>query len=309
MRMDETLRMNLTFDFAFEGFRLIRERPKLIAYWGALTLLWWGAMWAIMVSVAGPALANLMKMTTYDPALITALSEQLMPAVFLCAPIYVVMSSILICAICRASLGETGDRFGFLALGMAEIRMMGVRAAMLAILSSVFMGCGLIGGLLATLINASNAQAAAGVQSLSMIVALGVYVWLSLRLSLNNPQSFETQRFNLFGSFAMTRERFWSLFTGYAAAMGLALVVQFLCDKIIEAVQVLSLGLKVTGDMVPPDPTTMATFLSPSSVIYLILTYAIIAPLTSAIQFGAPVAAYKILRGKVESRSGEETVS
>ncbi|ESQ93984.1 hypothetical protein [Asticcacaulis benevestitus] len=291
--------MNLTFDFAFEGFRLIRERPKLIAFWGALTLLWWGAMWGIMVAMAGPALATLMKMTSYDPQVIQTLTEQLLPALGVCAPIYVVMSSILVCAICRASMGQRDDRFGFLKLGMDEIRMMGVRGGTLLTLAGVFIGFGTVGSLFAALVNASSPQAAAAAQSLSSILALGTFVWLSLRLSLNNPQSFESQRINLFGSFSMTQDRFWSLFTGYAAAMALALVVQFLCDKIIEAVQVLSLGLKVTGDMVPPDPTTLTSFLSPASLIYFVLSYAIVAPLTSAIQFGAPVAAYKILRGKV----------
>jgi hypothetical protein len=301
--------MNLTFDFAFEGFRLIRERPKLIAFWGALTLLWWGAMWCIMITMAGPSLAILMKMTSYDPQVIQTLTEQLLPALGVCAPIYVVMSSILVCAICRASMGHGDDRYGFLALGMDEVRMMAVRGGTLLVLAGVFLGFGMLGGLVAALVNASSPQAAAAAQSLSSILALGTFVWLSLRLSLNNPQSFESQRINLFGSFSLTQDRFWSLFTGYAAAMALALVVQFLCDKIIEAVQVLSLGLKVTGDMVPPDPTTLTTFLSPPSLIYFILSYAIIAPLTSAIQFGAPVAAYKILRGKVAVRPDQETVS
>lgn len=309
MRTDETLRMNLTFDFAFEGFRLIRERPKLIAFWGALTLLWWGAMWFIMVAMGGETLMALTKLTAYDPQVISTLTEQLLPALAVCAPIYVVMSSILVCAICRASLSERDDRFGFLALGAAEIRMMGVRAATLLILLGILWSGDLLGWLLSVLVNASSPQAAAAAQSLSTILALGIFVWLSLRLSLNNPQSFESGRLNLFGSFTMTQDRFWSLFTGYATALALAFVVQLLCNKVIEAVQVLSLGLKVTGNMVSPDMSTLKAFLSPTSLISFVFTYAIIAPLTSAIQFGAPVAAYKILRGKVESRSGEETVS
>jgi len=50
--------MNLTFDFAFEGFRIIRERPKLIAFWGAITLFGYGVMSLIMVHMAGPAVAQ-----------------------------------------------------------------------------------------------------------------------------------------------------------------------------------------------------------------------------------------------------------
>ena len=70
--------------------------------------------------------------------------------------------------------------------------------------------------------------------------------------------------------------------------------------------QVLSLGLKVTGDMIMPDLTNLTTFLTPASVIALVLTFVFIAPLMAAIQLGAPVAAYRALRGKVKPKKVEE---
>jgi hypothetical protein len=163
-----------------------------------------------------------------------------------------------------------------------------------------------IGSLVGLLVGSASPQAATGIQTLSAIIGLGMAVWLGLRLSLNGPQSFDAQRIDIFGSFTLTNERFWSLFTGYATAMALAIVVRFLCDKIIEAIQVLSLGLKVTGDMIMPDLTSLSSFLTPASVIALLLTFAIVAPLMAAIQLGAPVAAYRVLRGKIKPQKVEE---
>ncbi|HTM83187.1 hypothetical protein [Asticcacaulis sp.] len=307
--------MNLTFDFAFEGFRIIRERPKLIAFWGAITLFGYGVMSLIMVQVAGPELvafntmvvnSSTMAAPKFDQAYMAQMTQQILLAGVFCLPVYLLMTSVLVCAICRVSLGETNDRLGFLAFGVQEVRMIAVRAATLALLMGLFAGICVVGGIIGLLASGASPQAATGVQTLSVIVGFGTAAWLGLRLSLNGAQSFETRRMDILGSFAMTNERFWSLFTGYATAMALAVVVRFLCDKIIEAVQVLSLGLKVTGDMIMPDLTNLTTFLTPASVIALVLTFAFVAPLMAAIQLGAPVAAYRALRGKVKPQKVEE---
>ncbi|ESQ84513.1 hypothetical protein AEAC466_09175 [Asticcacaulis sp. AC466] len=305
--------MNLTFDFAFEGFRLIRQRPKLIALWGAITLFGHGVISLILVQMAGPAITRFGQLMTdasatgtFDPVAIEAQLQIIMPAMIMCVPVYILMSSVLACAICRASLGETDDRLGFLSFGLPEIRMIALRSVMALGLIGVLLTGGLLGQIVAV---SGNAQVAQGMTTLGFLVAGGIAVWLGIRLSLNGPQTFDTGRFNLFGSFNLTRERFWSLFTGYATAGALALVVQFLCDKVIEAIQVLSLGLKVTGDIVPPDMSNMSAFLVPHSIILLFLTFGIVTPLMAAITLGAPVAAYRVLREKGETLKTEQKVS
>jgi hypothetical protein len=302
--------MNLTFNFAFEGFRIIRERPKLIAFWGAVTLFGYGVMSLIMVYMAGPAIAQAFAMIQsgkLDPATFNALNLKIAPAVILCAPVYILMSSVLVCAVCRVAFGETDDRMGFLAFGWQEIRIMAVRALSLIILLGVLTAIPALAGLLGLLVTGGNAPAAAGIQALGFIAAIGVTLWLGIRLSLNGVQSFDLKRFDLFGSFALTRERFWSLFTGYATAFALAQVVAFLCDKIIEAIQVLALGLNVTGQVQMPDMTSVDSCLTPASVIATGLTFAFVMPLGISIELAAPAAAYRVLRGKTKPRVvGEE---
>ncbi|MGN6208281.1 hypothetical protein [Asticcacaulis sp.] len=301
--------MNLTFDFAFEGFRIIRERPKLIAFWGAITLFGYGVMSLIMVHMAGPAVAQAFAMFQsgkLDPVTLNSLNQQIAPAILLCAPVYILMSSVLVCAVCRVVFGETDDRLGFLAFGWQEIRIMAVRAVSLIILFGVLAGISALAGLLGLLISGGNVQAAAGIQTLGYITAIGVALWLGIRLSLNGVQSFDLKRFDLFGSFTMTRDRFWSLFTGYATAFALAQVVAFLCDKIIEAIQVLALGLNVTGEIRMPDMTSVDSFLTPASVIATVLTFAFVMPLGISIELAASAAAYRTLRGKIKPREVEE---
>ncbi len=301
--------MNLTFDFAFEGFRIIRERPKLIAFWGAITLFGYGVMSLILVYMAGPAVAQAFAMFQsgkIDPTTLNVLNLQIAPAVLLCAPVYILMSSVLVCAVCRASFGETDDRLGFLAFGWQEIRIMAVRALSLIILFGVLAGIPALVGVIGLVVTAGNAQAAAGIQALGFIAAIGVTLWLGIRLSLNGVQSFDLKRFDLFGSYSLTRDRFWSLFTGYAVAFALAQIVAFLCDKIIEAIQVLTLGLNVTGEVRMPDITSVDSFLTPASVIAAVLTFAFVMPLGITIELAAPAAAYRTLRGKIKPREVKE---
>jgi hypothetical protein len=264
----------------------------------------------IMVHMAGPALAAAMAMIRsgkLDPSTLSTLNLQIAPAVLFCAPVYIVMSSILVCAVCRVAFGETNDRMGFLGFGWQEIRIMAVRTLSLIILLGVLTAIPALAGLLGLLVTGGNAPAAAGIQALGFIAAIGVTLWLGIRLSLNGVQSFDLKRFDLFGSFALTRERFWSLFTGYATAFALAQVVAFLCDKIIEAIQVLALGLNVTGQVQMPDMTSVDSFLTPASVIATGLTFASVMPLGISIELAAPAAAYRVLRGKTKPREvGEE---
>lgn len=307
--------MNLTFDFAFEGFRIIRERPKLIAFWGAVTLFGYGVMSLIMVHVAGPQITALIQMmitqastgnASTDQDFTNRIMPQILIAALMCMPVYIVMTSVVLGAVCRVVFGETDDRLGFLSFGWQEIRLIVIKAVSLVVIAALFLGVAFAGRMAGVLIGGANSQAATGLQTLGIIAGLGAAIWLSLRLSLNGPHSFDSQSLNIFGSFAMTNERFWSLFTGYATATALAMVVRFLCDKIIEAIQVLSLGLKVTGDMIMPDMTSIVSFLTPASVIALVLTFAVVAPLMAAIQLGAPVAAYRALKSRTPVRKAKE---
>ncbi|ESQ76385.1 hypothetical protein [Asticcacaulis sp. AC402] len=277
--------MALSLDFAFEGFRSIRERPKLILFWGAVSLAGSLLALSLLIGVSGPSLAQMMALaaasgTTPDPQAMVGPLEGALPGMALFAAVNMVTNAILATAAARSALTETDDRFGFLGLGWAEARMvvihgfMGVMTLVLLMIGSVV---GSIGG---------QAGAVTG-----MVAAAGVIVSLRLRLSLNGPQSFHRQVIDVFGSFALTRQEVWRLALGYVMALLLAAAVWFLCRQVIETTVTLAFG-----EIAAPDITSLRAYLTPTNAVIVVFGGAVISPLIAAIVYGAPAAAYRALK-------------
>ena len=289
--------MTLSFDFAFEGFRLIRQRPKLILFWGLLSLIGNSAITAILAGMAGPALASLAHMQGQAPDQQTALSlmSRIMPAMMTSLPIYVLMSAVLSAAICRAVGGDSDDRFGFLGFGKRECLLIALEIVML-LLRAVAMTGFLVFGELASQILPGPAGEA--LLSLFSLAGMGVVLWLSVRLSLNTAQTFDEGRLNIWGSFELSRERFWTLLIGYATAFGLALVVMFLCKQIIDGALVIASGMTSAKGSDALDLSSLPALAAPSSLIYLALSGGVMSPLTASILMGAPISAYRAIRAQ-----------
>jgi len=300
---DLTIRMTLSLEFAFEGFRIIRQRPKLILFWGAFSFLGYGALALLLIGKGGMALndaGRLMSTSSSDPQAAVAAMQQVMPALranlplyALLAAIYLLISTVLNAAICRVVQGDSDDRFGFLAFGRKEFLLLALEIVMVCLRFAIVIGCLLSGAILAQSLPNDAAEV---VLELLMLVAMGIVAWLSVRLLLNMAQTFEEGRLNIFGSFALTHGLFWPLLAGYATAFGLAVVVMFLCDRVIDGVLIVGFGASATGGV--PGMVSMATFLTPSHIVELVLTYGVMSPLTTAIIVGAPLAAYRQIRAR-----------
>jgi len=61
-----------------------------------------------------------------------------------------------------------------------------------------------------------------------VFAALGGLIWLAVRLSLLVPLTLAENRFSLFGSFALTKGRFWPLLGMAVLAVVMAIVVSLL---------------------------------------------------------------------------------
>lgn len=289
--------MTLSLEFAFEGFRIIRQRPKLILFWGALSLIGYGGFSLLMIAMAGPAMTSLAKMSMSSPdtQVVMQAMTQIVPALMAGLPIYLLTSAVLSAAVCRVASGDEDDRFGYLAFGRREALLFALELVMLAIRALVMLGCLVLA---AAISQALPSAASEAVAELLMFAAMGLVLWLSLRLSFNMAQTFEDGRLNVFGSYAMTRDLFWPLFAGYATAFGLTIVVVFLCNRIIDGVLMLAFGL-ATGKVVPVgDMSSLSAFLTPPHIVDLILTNGVMSPLTASILIAAPLSAYRTVRGQ-----------
>lgn len=282
--------MALTFDFALEGFRTIRERPKLILFWGAASLFGNGLAGLVLVALIGPALATAMSIgqKQVEAAFALSLLRDMLPGFAAWLPIQLLTSAVINGAVCRAGLGEGDDRFGFLQFGLSEIRILAVLVIKLILAGATVLACLLV----ASAGGAANSAETQALMLVGVAAAVCSLIWLEVRLSLSVPQTFATRRLNVFGSFGLTRNKFWSLLLGYGGAYGLALSVGFLCQNIIAAV--LGIGFNITKPLTP-DMTSLHAYLTLPVITYECLFNGVVLPLLLAILMGAPVAAYRAL--------------
>ena len=278
--------MGLPFDFAFEGFRILRARPRLIAYWGVVCLFGYGLCGLIFVATFGPFQPLIASYSAHpDPSLITdAAATQIMLGFIMMVPVYLVTASVVNGAVCRASLEPADDRLGYLRLGARELQIFVVLAATLGMQFVVFYAVLAISNLLPLPGPLGNAR---------IVIALLVVYWLRVRLSFNVAQTFSRRRIDILGSLSMTRERFWPLAGGYLMAFGLAAIVDYLCEQIIGAVTAVVSGRLPTSNL--PDMSSLSAFLTPEHAITLALVSGLVAPQVSAILAGAPVGAWRAL--------------
>ncbi len=306
--------MNLSIDFAFEGFRIIRQRPWLILFWGVILLIGNAAVITTLISMAGPALASLQSPgNSADPAASLAALQHLLPAYGVILPLALLLQSILSCAIFRAVLEKSSSSFGYVRLGGDEIRLIVLYICFIFVMIGaeiVCIGAGAIAGALLGLLLGMVSKTLAGI-GMFLGIAAGVIalIWVVLRLSLFAVQSFDQKKINLFGSWKLTEGHGWTLFGGYVVSFVMILLVYLLCLVIFGAIVVGFSG----GNFAAMSPvfgkgmTSMTAFLSPVMITYTILMNLFVSPLIMAISVGAPAAAYKALSGSVSKSQIENT--
>ncbi len=278
--------MDLRLNFALEGFRLLRARPQLLAFWGAVSLFGCGICQLLMVAIAGPYYNDILALQTKPGDM--ALMAKVMPPVFsaraAAPPFSRVPPAIWIGAIGRAALAPEHDRLGFLRFGLKELRVLVVLVIMLFLSLMTLMASGLVLGIFGL-----GQQ-----QTLVMVLSGAAIAWLQLRLSLNLVQSFATNRVDVFGSFQLTRGRSLPLLGGYLLAYGLATVVWYLAMTIMKGVLVLVFGLQQGA--ANPDMSSLAAFLTPQEIVLYVMLFGVFWPQIMVIIHAPSVAAYRELK-------------
>ena len=278
--------MALPLDFAFEGFRLIRGRPRLLALWGIAGLFGYGLASVMFVATFGPlqpliAAASLHPLDTVSDAA----EQQLLLALISVIPIWLLTDAVLACAVCRAGFEDGEDAFGFLRLGPRELQVLTVMAGSWLLASLV---------LLSVFSAFMSLRPPAGLTSAGFALSLLAAAFVRIRLSLNVPQSFVLRRVDLFGSIALTRGRFWPLAGGYVVALIMTFVVQYLGQQVIRAVIAVCFGESVLESA--PDMSSLAAFFTPAHTVEIAMSCGLVLPQVSAILLAAPLGAWKALK-------------
>jgi len=294
-------------DAAFEGFRLVRRNPVALVGWTLLYLVYTLAtlfaaggmmrsmsIWMEQVEAleAGPPPTSPEAFIPILESYGTAMSHMAWAI-----PLSMVIGAVLMAAIARAVLSPGTGGFGYMRLGMDEVRVF-VVTIVIAILYSLaaafaLVGAGVIGGIAIRLMEGWGAL----VMVLAVLAAIAFIIWLGVRWSLAVPITVDQKKFAFFDSFAVTKGRFWPLFGMAVIAFIMVIIVSLLAGIVTMPISMMG-GLSMFGNM-SDDPTEMLRNFDPTNpwIIASSVVNAIVYALTVAVMYAPFSAAYRDIVG------------
>jgi hypothetical protein len=295
-------------DAAFEGFRLVRRNPLALVAWTLLYAVVTLTALFSFSSMIGPLEAWVVQAEALDgidnPSLdqvmeIMAGLGAIMARVSWLLPISLIVGAMLAAAVARGVLKPSGDVFGYLRLGMDEFRVLVVTFVL-----GLVMSLGAVAALVAFGILIAATQAAGGggftaiVGLLGFGAVVGLFVWLSVRLSLAVPITVAEKRFAFFDSFRVTKGRFWPLLGMAVLAVVMVLLVQLL-SSIVSMPIALASGAESWsfGEGQDSEAVIAALDVSNPWVIAHAVVEAFVSALTVGVLYAPFAAAYRDIKG------------
>ena len=291
---------------AFEGFRVVRRKPLTLVFWA----LFYFVTLAIAFGVAGATIANLMAFSKELEQGGTPTLEDLAPLgqayaalLGLLLPLGLLSGAVLNTAVVRSVLRPEQSAFGYLRLGMDEVRVLVVSLALsiafgFGILASAF-ALGIIAGL------ASTAGAGVGilvgvVGGLAIVCAA---IWLGIRFSLAVPITVAERRMAFATSFKVTKGHFWSLLGMAVIAFVMTMVVSLLGSLVVLPLQMAAGNIE---DLAAYEGQALVAILQAAWPMILgwIVIQSVISALQLAVIYAPFSAAYRDLAGQ-----GQEPVA
>ena len=293
-------------DAAFEGFRLVRRKPVALIAWALLyavlslasvfamsnaigLMVEWGER-AEALESAEPTQAEVM-------AVFQGFGEVMLSLAWL-LPVSLIVGAMLMAAVARAVLNPRAGGFGYLQLGMDEVRVFVVSLVLCILLFCGWLAVGLLVGVLAGIAGATGASWMWLVVVLGGLAGVAAIIWLAVRLSLAVPITVAENRFAIFDSFALTKGRFWPLLGMAVIAFVMVLVISLLAMVVTLPLNLMT-GLESWSFGSNADPEVMAAALDVTNpwVIVNALVEAVVYALTVGVMYAPFAAAYRDIKG------------
>lgn len=298
-------------DAAFEGFRLVRRNPLALVAWTllyavlTLTALFslsnmvgaleaWSVQAEAMEGIDKPSLEQVMELVSGFGAIMGQVAWLL--------PVSLVVGAMLGAAVTRGVMRPSGDPFGYLRLGMDELRVLVVTTVLAVVMGfAAVVGFIALGVLIAATQTAGEGPAvAAGV--IGTLALIAFFIWLSVRLSLAVPITVAEKRFAFFDSFNLTKGRFWPLLGMAVIAVVMTLLVELLSSMVVLPLGIISgLDSWTFGAEQDPEAVRAALNISNPWVIAHAVVEAIVAALKVGILYAPFAAAYLGIKGAAAS--------
>lgn len=291
-------------DAAFEGFRLVRRNPLALVAWSLLYLILSLAnLFASAESMKSMvAMTEMMEgmrgspPTTFEDMLpILEAYGQAMSSTIWLIPISILVGSVLYAAVARGVLFPQDKSFGYIRIGMDEVRVLVVTFVIAIAGVAVY-------ALAFAAVFALGAVAIAAEQPwiwlfviLGFFAAIALMIWLAVRWSLAVPITVAEKRFAFFDSFSLTRGRFWPLL-GMAIIAGLmALVIMALSMVVAMPISMMSGMSMMTTMGASDDPAAILKAFDPTNpwTIAAAVVNAIVYALVVGVVYAPFAAAYR----------------
>lgn len=238
-------------DTAFEGFRIIRDRPGLILAWTGFYLL---SLLAMILILLVPNLGTLAAVeVTGQHRDFGQLLARFGPALLVALLIAVIMPIMLVTAIYRTVLNPEDKGFAHLKISADELRMFLVSLLVIFIFA---IASGLYGALVVVAANASGGLhgVVTRIGSLGGVVLLG---WLAVRLALAGVMTFAEHHFRLGAAWRLTKGQFWRLLLTLLLTIAYAVMIVILALVLSLLLAKLTGGFRMMGDLASPDLSNM----------------------------------------------------
>jgi hypothetical protein len=286
-------------DAAFEGFRVVRRHPMALIFWS----LFYAVMMVAALALVGGSIIGLMNAAeglessgASSPEAFMPILGSYMAVLAVVLPVSMIASAMIYAAVSRAVLHPSESAFGYLRLGMDEVRVLVVSivlAIVFVVLSVVVFG---VIGIVAGMTQAADMPALWLLVVLLGLAGVGLFIWLAVRLSLAVPITMAERRISIFDSFALTKGRFWPLLGMSLLAIVLSFVVSLLGSLVAMPLQLLAGGLEGLGQL---DGESLPVILQTAwpAIATWIGVNAIMSALQVAVVYAPFSAAYRDIKG------------
>ena len=289
---------------AFEGFRLVRRNPMALVWWTLAYL----AFLALLLAAGGSSLISIITMMDQfssggrEPSVgeLEAMGQAYFGIIAWALPLTVLFGAMLSAAVARGVVRPREGAFGYLRIGMDEVRVIVVTLVLMILFCAVMFAGGLAVGVVVGLASAGDSSwgLLAGIVVGLLMAALAI--WLMVRFSLAIPITVAERRIAIFDSFGLTKGRFWPLLGMAVLAAVMSLVVAILGGLATLPITMMTGGMAALRDLENASLLEIARTAWPT-LLALGVVRALLSALQLAVIYAPFSAAYRDLTGKGEA--------